>query len=64
MLLKIGDFTRASQKLLDVLLQLVQDGAARLIHGLGPFEILIEPLELFTQLSILIVHWHLPIRLP
>ena len=56
MLLKIGDFAGASQELLDVLLQPVQDSAARLIHELGPFEIRIEPFELFTQLSILIVH--------
>ena len=61
MFLKTGGFAGASQEFLDVFLQLVQDSTTHLIHGLGPFEIRIEPFELFTQLSILIVHWHLPI---
>jgi|GEM_PF-3266472 len=57
MCLKTGVFAGASQKILDVLLQLVQDGATPLIHGLCAFELRIEPFELFTQLAILIVHW-------
>src|SRR2546425_9629231 len=57
MLLKTRDFAGTSQEVLDVLLQLVQDGAACLIHRLGPFEVRSEPFELFTQSAILIVHW-------
>jgi len=57
MCLKIRTFAGASQKILDVLLKLVQDGATPLIHGLCNLEFRIEPFKLFTQLASLIVHW-------
>jgi len=60
--LKARAFPGSSQQILYVLLQLVQDGAACLVHGLNLLKVRFQPLELFTQLAILIVHGHLSIR--
>src|SRR5678815_1233331 len=58
MLLKAGDLARAGHEVLEVLLQLVQEGATLLVHALGPLEVGVEAFELFTQQATLIFHGH------